>query len=153
MNPHYMGKNKSRRLGYQRDWINGFDVRLNPSHGPALLGLPVDLVWGTTWEHDANKLIGPVIGLPELPVCEWSKTEPKGIDRRVYYKTPDLVDYAEDRHRPWIWVDDEIGDADREYAAGAATVPTLLHRVDPREGLTTDDFTAITAWVHNLNNP
>ncbi|MEE2040091.1 hypothetical protein Q8791_23010 [Nocardiopsis sp. CT-R113] len=146
-----MGRNKARRLGYQRDWINGFDVRLNPSHGPALLDLPVDLVWGTTWEHDANKMIGPRIGLPELPVCEWSKTEPQGIDRRVYFKTPDLVDYAEDARRPWIWVDDEITDADREYVDGTATVPALLHHVNPREGLTADDFTAITAWVTNLN--
>ncbi|MFE7462327.1 hypothetical protein ACWFMI_24935 [Nocardiopsis terrae] len=146
-----MGKKKARRLGYQRNWISGFDVALNPAHGPALLDLPVDLVWGTTWEHDANTMIGPRIGLPELPVCEWPKGQPRGLDRRVYFKTPELVDHGESARRPWVWVDDEISDADREYVAGAATLPNLLHHVDPREGLTPDDFAAITAWVTNLN--
>lgn len=152
LNPHYMGKKKARRLGYQRDWINGFDVALNPTHGPALLDLPVDLVWGTTWTHDANTMIGPRIGLPELPVCEWPTHKPRGLDPDVYFKTPELVDYAEDRHRAWVWVDDEIGDADREYVAGTATLPNLLHKIDPREGLTEADFDAIRVWASSLNS-
>src|SRR6185437_2838652 len=47
-------------------------VNLNPEHGKWLLDLALEtdseLVWGTMWEDLANVHIGPVVGLPYLPV-------------------------------------------------------------------------------------
>lgn len=57
-----------------QNWNGSYRVRLNPSHGPMLLKLAeetgAELVWATTWCDDANKQIGPKVGLPELPVID-----------------------------------------------------------------------------------
>jgi hypothetical protein len=41
--------------------------RLDPEDGRRLLELGCDLVWATTWMADANEVISPLLGLPELP--------------------------------------------------------------------------------------
>ena len=70
-----------RWMEAEREWLRAkgrpfkrakpLRVWLNPAHGPALLDLPVELVWATTWEQEANEWIGPVLGLPALPVVCW----------------------------------------------------------------------------------
>lgn len=124
-------------------------VWLKPSHGEALLGLPFELVWCTTWKHEANTMIGPVLGLPELPVItfdpDWHlPTRPDG----TYFKTHDLVRWA--AGRPFAWVDDEISDFDREYVSEHHGAPALLHHVSPRLGLLDDDFKTLAAWADDL---
>jgi hypothetical protein len=123
-------------------------VWLNPAHGPALLGMPFDLVWATTWGAQANEWIGPQIGLPELPHVEWSNHAAQADG--TYFKTRDLVAYAAADGRPWAWVDDEIGDADREFVASHHQGPALLHHVNPRLGLQAGDFAALAEWAANL---
>jgi hypothetical protein len=120
--------------------------RLNPEHGPALLTLGCDLVWATTWMAEANQEIAPRIGLPQLPVVDWPEDdEDQPADARVHGKTPVLVAWA--AGRPFAWVDDELRDADRAWVALHHPGRALLHRVDPRTGLTDDDFTAISRWL------
>src|SRR5690349_9172578 len=43
---------------------------LSQQHGVELnaLATSYELVWATTWEHGANRLIAPRLGLPDLPV-------------------------------------------------------------------------------------
>ncbi|MBD0696069.1 hypothetical protein [Streptomyces sp. CBMA123] len=122
-------------------------VWLNPGHGPALTALPFDLVWATTWEEEANSFIGPLLGLPELPFIAWSdpRPEPEG---GVFWKTPEVVAWA--RGRPFAWVDDNITDADRAWARAHHDGPALLHHVDPKVGLTADDFARLTDWADGL---
>jgi hypothetical protein len=50
-------------------------ARIDPQHGSRLSALPCDLVWATTWMADANEVIGPLLGLPELPVVDWPDSE------------------------------------------------------------------------------
>jgi len=124
-------------------------VWLKPDHGPALLALPFDLVWCTTWIGEANTMIGPVLGLPELPVVEFDKewklpTRGDG----TYFKTHDVVTFA--CGRPFAWVDDEISDFDREYVAQHHKGPALLHRVSPRLGLLDDDFKVLADWAAGI---
>lgn len=38
--------------------------------GRNLLGLGCELVWATTWMADANELVAPRLGLPQLPVVD-----------------------------------------------------------------------------------
>ncbi|SEB67496.1 hypothetical protein SAMN05216482_0488 [Streptomyces sp. PAN_FS17] len=58
-------------------------VWLNPAHGQALLKLGYELCWATTWMADANRWIGPVIGLPELPFVDFGD--------RLFQDRPDGV--------------------------------------------------------------
>lgn len=124
-------------------------VWLNPGHGPALLDLPFELVWCTTWVHEANEMIGPNIGLPELPVIAFSE-ERKLLTRGdgTYFKTHEAVEYAEGR--PFAWVDDEITDFDRDYVTANHQGQALLHHVNPRLGLLEPDFEALKSWAAAL---
>lgn len=122
-------------------------VWLNPDHGPALLGLPYDLVWCTTWEAEANEWIGPHLGLPTLPHIEFPELWAARADG-TFWKTHDVVRWA--AGRPFAWVDDEVADADREYVARHHGGPALLHRVHPAKGLLAADFEALAAWAGTL---
>ncbi|RFU86941.1 hypothetical protein DY218_09880 [Streptomyces triticagri] len=119
-------------------------VWLDPSHGPALAALPYDLVWATTWEEEANSFIATELGLPRLPYLVWRSPRPDPPPG-VYWKTPEIVDWAQGR--PFAWIDDEISDADRAWVAHHHAGPALLRRIDPRLGLTGADFTALAAWA------
>lgn len=62
---------------------------------------------------DANTVIGAWLGLPELPVVDW----PESDERRggLHWKARGLIDWA--AGRPFVWVDDEITDADRGWVS------------------------------------
>ncbi|MFF1902740.1 HAD domain-containing protein [Kitasatospora sp. NPDC058218] len=135
-------------------------ARIDPEHGRRLAALPCELVWATTWMADANECIAPRIGLPHLAVVAWP--EPSGSDDQdeqdeqeerderagLHWKTRALVAWA--AGRPFVWVDDEVTDADRAWVAANHRGPALLHRVDPRLGLTDGDFAAIESWLRQL---
>ncbi|MFJ9521200.1 HAD domain-containing protein [Kitasatospora sp. NPDC101801] len=121
-------------------------ARADPALGPRLLALPCELVWATTWMAEANECVASWLGLPELPVVSWpepSEEEPAGL----HWKTATLVERA--AGRPFVWVDDELTDADRAWVAARHPGPALLHRVDARCGLTTADFVAVDAWLRS----
>lgn len=120
-------------------------ARLDPALGPRLLALPCELVWATTWMADANMWVAPRIGLPQLPVVDWPDPSDEDEGGRVHWKTRSLVDCA--AGRPFAWVDDEITDADRTWVSAHHPGRALLHRVDPRFGLTPADFAALDAWL------
>jgi len=122
-------------------------VWLNPAHGPALTALPFDLVWATTWEEEANEFIAPVLTLPALPFIPWASPRPES-DGGVFWKTPEIVAWADGR--AFAWVDDEITDADRAWVQARHDGPALLHQVDPRYGLTTEDFAVLARWATGL---
>ncbi|MGW0566929.1 HAD domain-containing protein [Streptomyces tauricus] len=126
--------------------------RLDPAVGPRLLALGCDLVWASTWLDDANEVVAPRIGLPELPVVRWPDTRadastaaaPEG-PRGLHWKTRHIVEWA--GRRPFIWVDDEIGAMDRFWVDAQHRGPSLLHRVDPGRGLTDEDFGVLADWL------
>ncbi|GAA0988241.1 HAD domain-containing protein [Nocardiopsis tropica] len=146
LNPYDRGNRSARRAGYVRHSIEGFTVKLKRAHGAALLALPFELVWATTWRDDANTLIGPRIGLPRLPVCEFPSGD-EGAPEPVHFKTPGIVGYA--AGRAFAWIDDEVTGADRAWVAERHGGPALLHRVDPAAGLRAADFGALAAWAED----
>jgi hypothetical protein len=125
---------------------------LSASLGLRLAALPGRLVWATAWENDANLEISPRIGLPELPVVIW----PEPADEHVaeddwfglHWKTRALVAWAQGRD--FVWVDDEITDADREWVARVHPGRALLHLVDAARGLSDQDFAALDDWPRGL---
>lgn len=124
-------------------------ARINAEHGPRLMALPCELVWATTWMADANETVAPRIGLPELAVVVWpepSEAEERQDERDgLHWKTRALVDRA--AGRSFVWVDDEITDTDRAWVSAHHRGQALLHRVDPRRGLTDADFAALDEWL------
>jgi hypothetical protein len=128
---------------YHADCSNPLLARLDPAHGARLSALSCELVWATTWLAEANESIAPLLGLPPLPVVAWPDAddmEPPG----VHWKTPVLVAYA--AGRPFAWVDDEAGAADRAWVAANHEGEALVHKVDPRTGLTAEDYAILADW-------
>ncbi|WP_433544460.1 HAD domain-containing protein (plasmid) [Streptomyces sp. CA-294286] len=124
-------------------------TRLDLRVGPRLAALPCELVWATTWQEAANTDIAPRLGLPPLPVVLWP--EPSEAQERedkwfgLHWKTRSLVAWADGR--PFVWVDDEITDADRDWVSIHHPAPALLHRVASSRGLTTEDFVVLGQWL------
>ncbi|MFD0273471.1 HAD domain-containing protein [Kitasatospora sp. NPDC127111] len=129
-------------------YANPLLARIDPEHGPRLAALPCEIVWATTWMADANECVAPLIGLRQLAVVVWP--EPSATDAQderdgLHWKTRALVTWA--AGRPFAWADDEITATDRAWVAAHHPGPALLHRVDPRLGLTDGDYAALGSWL------
>ncbi|SIN36889.1 HAD domain-containing protein [Micromonospora cremea] len=120
--------------------------RIRSEHGSRLAALPCDLVWASTWMTDANDVIAPLLGLPALAVAEWPDSDED--DSALHWKTRGLVEWAQGRS--FVWVDDEITPADRLWVSTHHPGVALLHRVDPRHGLTDHDFAVIRGWLEQV---
>jgi len=131
-----------RRGGFRRYELLGFDVRLSRAHGRRLNALDewFEIVWATTWQHDAPRLIAPRIGLRGThDVIEFGEVS-LDVDT---WKLRDVARFVGDG--PCAWIDDDLG-ADAYWWADAREAPTLLIRPDPRVGVTDDDFQTLEAF-------
>lgn len=124
-------------------------AKITREHGSRLLALPCELIWATAWMHDANAVIAPLLGLPRLRVAALPDAPDEDAPDVLHWKTRALVEIA--AGRAFAWVDDEIGDLDREWVAAEHHGAALLHRVDAATGLTAADFTAIDDWLRALS--
>jgi hypothetical protein len=123
---------------------------LNQQHGVELTALAArfQLVWATTWEDGANRLIAPRLGLPgNLPVISWPADARHRTSRRVRsWKTPYIAQWV--GSRPFVWIDDEVNRYDRYYLKAVDGIgPHLVHRVEANRGLASADFGAVWAWL------
>ena len=121
--------------------------RLDPSMGPSLLALDCDMVWATSWMHEANDVVAPLLGLGALPVVDWPEPDEQSdadARRRVHWKTRALVDWA--FGRDFVWIDDEITDVDERYVAAQHRGAALLVRVEAEAGLTSGDLDRVRSW-------
>ncbi|MEH0935996.1 HAD domain-containing protein [Micromonospora psammae] len=119
--------------------------RLDLDDGRRLSALGCQLVWATTWMAEANEVISPRLGLPDLPVVEWPDGDGDPA-QGLHWKTMFLTRWA--AGRPFVWLDDEITAADRQWIAGHHHPGrALVHRVDPYVGLTDADFSAVRRWL------
>jgi hypothetical protein len=129
--------------------VDSYLDRINPQVKLWLVELPCDLIWATTWEHEANAEMAPRLGIPSLPIVHWP--EPSADRERedqwfgLHWKTRTLMDWAEGR--PFIWVDDEITDADRDWVSMHHRGRALLHHVAQSRGLTVEDIMVIDQWL------
>ncbi|EWC59570.1 putative secreted protein [Actinokineospora spheciospongiae] len=154
LNP-FAATDDTRPAGYveHRFRLSGWSRRrplrlwLDPAHGAALLGLAertgAELVWATTWEHKANTMVGPVLGLPRLPAVTFA--EGPG------WKFPGVSRYA--HGRPLVWFDDDFDlypGPRAEFLARRGDVATLLVPVDPHTGLTGEVVAGAQAWLGGL---
>lgn len=114
--------------------------------------MPCELVWASTWEDEANIELAPRLGLQPLPVVHWPEpsAEREHEDRwfGLHWKTRTLVEWADGR--PFMWVDDEIADADRDWVLAHHHGRALVHRVVPSCGLTEKDFAVLDEWLRTI---
>lgn len=118
--------------------------QLDPDDGDRLLAMGCQLVWATTWMAEANEVVSPRLGLPDLPVVEWTDGD-EDPEHGLHWKTMHLTQWA--AGRPFVWLDDEITDTDRRWVAAHHPARALLRRVDPYVGLTGADFSSIRQWL------
>ncbi|GAB4048257.1 HAD domain-containing protein [Catellatospora paridis] len=119
--------------GYtEHELFPGELVRVRREHGPLLLRLSTryELVWATYWEHEANRLLAPLLGLPRLPVIHCAGP-PGSHQDKLLGIAPWVAD------RPLVWFDDLHSAAAHEWAASRTALTRLIH-VDPIAGLTGD---------------
>lgn len=138
---------RMRPSGFDHPRQKPLRVWLNPAHGEWLKSLPVELVWATTWEDEANEWIGPHLGLPNLPVVHFTRKLQPRVNL-VYFKTADLVAYA--AGHPFAWLDDEIMRADGDYVTRHHHGASLLVQVSPFVGLTEDHVQHLRVWLAGL---
>lgn len=149
----YTGKDFRRYRGRRHE---AKYVWLNPAHGPMLTSFAeqagLEMMWLTSWGHEANERIGPAIGLPCLPVVEFAGNQEKGWARGGW-KWDEVLHAT--RGRPLAWMDDDFNaswnTANRDaFLAARLPTPTLLHYVNPHAGLVEADLAAIGRWATDL---
>lgn len=134
-----------------QDMSNPQLAKLVPAYGPRLLALRCDVMWATAWMQDANEVIAPLLGLPELPVVDLPAAPMADQPGVLHWKTQALVETA--AGRSFIWIDDEISDLDRAWVSAHHCGPNLLHRVDSEVGLTEADFVVLSDWLRRNGAP
>lgn len=155
-----------RRRNFRRN--RGLRIWLNPDDGHRILNLAAEtrlqLAWATAWLDQANAYVGPVIGLPKLPVIAFPATDydPNGFGRKELghgwqrggsWKYAAVAKWAEGT--PLAWWDDDFNDprsaeAKEEFLRVRGDLPTLLCEVDPRAGLRDHHLDQVRAWAAEL---
>jgi hypothetical protein len=104
------------------------------------------LVWATSWEYEANEVVGPLLGLAPLPVIVFNDEARAGES----WKLPAIKAYVGDR--PFAYIDDDIGrDADAWAAQRAA--PMLLLAIKGDRGLLAPDVEDLLQFAADLKRP
>lgn len=128
-------------------------VALHPQHGrwlrePATADDGFDLVWATTWRHEANRVLAPLLQLPpDLPVIDLVPDH-RHIGRHSW-KTDRIADWV--GPRPFAWIDDEINRHTRSRLGGFPWLgPHLALRIEPHQGLGPADVERLRAFARLL---
>lgn len=160
LNP-YAAKPTRRPEGYETHritpvgWHEPLHVWLNPDHGRMLLTLAdrFELTWCTTWgeQGQANTVIGPLVGLPRLPVIDVGHRSPFDRGDGIWKRGP-VERYA--AGRAFAWFDDDFETSDFKWATerAFAGVPTLLVHIDPAVGIVQADIDAVAAWADEVTS-
>jgi len=141
--------------------IPSLDVWLAEWHGRCLRDIRDDgvkLVWASSWFNEANRWIGPILGLGNSTATLWfddslspqSERARESTDPVIHRKTilPEIqpmIDYA--KGRPFVWVSSEIANVDYNYMLDHVD-PERFYLVKPQshEALTVLDLELIRFW-------
>lgn len=116
-------------------------VRLCRAHGAWITQLreTFDVVWATSWNSEANRLLAPLLGLAPLPLAHMPQAPFHPREKvRVIARFSGA--------RPAVWIDDQHPPEARIWSTTRAQ-PTLLIPVDPTTGLTKDAVDQALAWA------
>jgi len=112
--------------------MNDRPVWLNRYHGLRLLhaaeATGARLAWATRWHDLANRVLSPVLGLPQMPVAPCDPRQEKPVT---------VIPWLQGRR--FAWLDDEQGVIDGCDGSGV--------KVDPEAGLTDTDIEKAVALL------
>ncbi len=130
--------------GFEWRDFGGHGVWLSADHGRWLRELTAwfDLVWATAWETDAADLIAPVLGLPKLPVIEFTS-----LHEAATWKLPDVTEFVGDR--PLAWIDDDLH-RDVDQWARMREAETLLIHTRSNIGMAEDHVETLREFGRRL---
>jgi hypothetical protein len=117
-----LGKTATEQVAIASTYVSLSHHRLLPVW-LAELAEVFELVWATTWEHDANAILAPLLGLPDLPVIGFKGTV---VGPGETVKLPSVRRFVGDR--AFAWVDDRLG-VDAMAWAAHRPVATLLRNI------------------------
>lgn len=123
------------------------DLWLRTDHGRWLicdLGEHFNLVWATGWEHDAPRLLSPLLDIPRMPVIKFAQRPSHGTR---LYKLPDVSAYI--GRSPAAWIDDDF-DRDTCEWAEHREAPTMLVTTDPAIGMTIEHVRRLRDFAHRI---
>ena len=138
-------------------------VWLNKSHVDgfaALQNAGFEIIWATKWNHLANTVLNDrFYEIPRFPVAMVSKAPERGCRNDLWVshnkgctcthsKTVTLLEYSDGR--PFLWFDDEVTERDAAYLDTHAPQPTKVVWIDPKIGLTDEDFASAREWLQAL---
>ena len=130
-------------------WIDGVAHCIPDVAGERLVRLAsrFELVWATGWEEKANKYLPFILGLPDgdLPCLMF---QGRAVFGSAHWKLDAIDEYAGDRSAAWI--DDNLDDACRLWAADRET-PTLLIETRSPTGMTEEHVDQLMAWADQLS--
>jgi Swiss Army Knife RNA repair-like protein len=105
-----------------------------------------ELVWATGWEEAANDYLPHLLGLPgHLPYLSFDGGVRAGA---AHWKVDAIADYAGER--PLAWIDDNIDESCREWAA-ARNAPTLIIETVRHEGMQDEHVERLEAWADEID--
>lgn len=122
--------------------VDGIVHLLSHAAAENLLSLSVlfDPVWCTGWKDRANDHLPHVLGLGPYPFLTFG-------DSPGHWKLAAVQAHA--GARPLAWIDDDLNDAVRDWAA-ARGAPTLLVETDAARGLTAELTERLRRWSADL---
>lgn len=97
-----------------------------------------EIVWATSWCEEANREVGPLVGLPTLPA----------LDVTAHWRKLALVSAHAGPEAPIAWVDDRLEPEAWEWAASRQG-PAHLVRPESRRGLTPEHVETLLAFARS----
>jgi hypothetical protein len=128
--------------------INGVMHYISSECGARLLRLSerYELIWATGWEEAANDYLPHLLGLPgHLPFLSFEGRVAAGA---AHWKVDAIAEHAGER--PLAWIDDNIDDSCRAWAAGRSA-PTLIIETLRHEGMGQEHVDLLLDWAAGLN--
>ena len=116
----------------------------------AELGAHYELAWASAWQHHANLLLAPPLGLPSLPVVNFTDPAPSEVGSLYAgrtWKLGSVQRFATDR--PLAWIDDDLHPDAYTWAA-LRRIPTKLTTTNPSRGITDAHIRPLLAFARTV---
>lgn len=131
--------------------VGGMEHYISEASGGHLRELAerFELVWATGWEHNAERHLPELLGLPS------GRMHTLTFDGRIaggpaHWKIDAIERYAQGR--PAAWIDDNIDNAVCRRWAEERPAPTLLVPTEPATGIAEDHVGRLLEWADEVRH-
>ena len=120
-----------------------FHLVLSREMAGRIAQLDAEIVWLTTWEHDANAVVAEFLDWEPHAVLERTR------DGAGWWKLEAVRERIEKEQRPFVWVDDELEHRKRDVEPWLRSLEVPVLPLSPRAevGLTEAELTQIEAFI------